>query len=230
VADPKTYTEDEYNAMIAERDALKANRDQALTEAKAAKKKLADYDGVDAAEYKALKEANAEAERKKALAEGNLETWKKQVTDQHQKERETDAKRIAKLTAALDKRKVAKLTEALAKADAVPEMMDLLVLKGSAAVRLRETDDDWEEYVGDEKGNPLVADGQGSPMSIQQFVEKSLKAQYPGAFKGSGSSGGGATKSTASGGGSLVSSDGRAFLDNLKDLASGAKTMSLPAA
>ncbi len=227
MADPKTYTEDEVAAKLAElaseRDAIKANRDEALTEAKKAKAALKGYDGVDPAEYKTLKDAAAEAERKKALAEGNLEVWKKQVTDAHAKEIQARDAREQKLLTALEKRKVAKLTEELAKANALPEFMDLLTLKGATAVRLRETDGDWEEYVGDDKGNQLVADGNGSPMSIAQFVDKQLKAQYPGAFKGTGSSGGGASKSNAGGGGSpkRISNDPASLLANIDALARG---------
>jgi hypothetical protein len=223
VAEPQTYTQEQYDAMIAERDALKHNRDEILKESKKAKDALKNYEGVDPVEFKTLKEAAAEAERKKALAEGNLEVWKKQVTDQHQKEREADGKKLTKALAALEKRKVAKLTAALAKAEADPTMMDLLVLKGSASVRLQEGDEDWNEIIADEKGNPLVRDGQGTPMDMDTFVAQVLKTQYPGAFKGTGSSGGGATKSTGSAGGkrTVSASDPQAFIRYAKEIASG---------
>lgn len=223
VPESDVITKEQYDSMIAERDALKANRDEILKEAKRAKEQLKHYDGVDPSEFKTLKEAAQEAERKKALAEGNLEVWKKQVTDQHQKEREADGKRLNKALAALERRKVAKLTTALSKAEADPSMMDLLVLKGSASVRLKEGEEDWEEVIADEKGNPLVADGRGTPMDMDTFVAQVLKTQYPGAFKGSGSSGGGATRSTggASGKRTISASDGAAFVKYAKEIASG---------
>lgn len=210
--------------MVQERDALKANRDEILKEAKDAKSRLKNYDGVDPTEFKKLKEAAEEAERKKAAAEGDFTKLQQQMAERHQAELAAEKKRTEKALAALERRKVAKLTEALAKADALPDMMDLLVLKGSASVRLREGEEDWEEYVADEKGNPLVADGSGTPLGLQQFVEKQLKAQYPAAFKGSGASGGGASKSNAGGGATTfdpATNDGAAFLRNVEAISKG---------
>lgn len=228
MADPKTYTQEEYDAMVQERDGLKANRDEILKEAKTAKAALKNYDGVDPTEFKRLKDEAEAADRKKAAAEGDFTKLQAQMAEKHQSEIAAERKRTEKALAALERRKVAKLTEALSKAEALPDMMDLLVLKGSASVRLREGEDDWEEYVADDKGNPLVADGNGTPMSLSQFVEKQLKSQYPAAFRGSGSSGGGALKSNASGGGSQfdpATNDGAAFLRNVADISAGKVTV-----
>lgn len=223
--EPRTYTQEEVEKLLEERTAgLKANRDELAKEAKTAKAKLAAYDGLDPEEHKRLKAAAEEAERKKAAAEGDFTKLQQQMAEKHQAEIAAERKRTEKALAALEKRKVAKLTEALSKADALPEAMDLLVLKGSSSVRLRETDDDWEEFVGDEKGNPLVADGNGNPLSLAQFVEKNLKTQYPSLFRGTGSSGGGAAKSSAWGGGGaqvIAAGDNAGFIANLKDIAAG---------
>ncbi len=226
--DTKTYTQEEVEALFAEREAgLKQNRDEALKEAKNAKAQLKSYEGVDPSEYKSLKEAAAEAEKKKALAEGNLEVWKNQVTEQHKKEREQDAKRVQKYESAISKRlRQDELRKALVgKAD--PTMMELLVEHGSKFVHVRETDDDFEQFVGDEKGNPLVADGQGTPMTIDQFVDQRLKSKFPTAFLGTGSTGGGAAKSSGSAGGtkSIASTNDPSFLANLTDIASGKTTV-----
>ena len=153
-----------------------------------------------------------------------------QMVEQHQKEIKAEQMKTQKALAALEKRKVSKLTEALVKAEVLPEMLDLLVLKGSASVRLRESDTDWEEYVADERGVQLVSDGIGTPMGIDSFVQQILKAQYPGAFKGTGSSGGGAPRSNAGGGGSgstqvIAAGDSKAFMANLKDIAAGKVTV-----
>lgn len=223
MADPKTYTEEEVAEIRAEKEAVKANRDEALTEAKKAKAALKAYDGIDAVEYRALKTAKDEADRKAALAEGNLEAWKKQVTDAHQKEREADAKRLSKYESALDRRlKQDELRKALiGKVD--PQYMDLLVEHGQKFIKVRETDDDFEQFVADEKGNPLVGDGKGSPMTIEQFVDQSLKTKFPGAFLGTGSSGGGATKSIggASGVRTVAAGDKKGFIDNVEAIARG---------
>lgn len=224
----ESFTQEQVDAMIAERlaaevEGLKKNQQEALKEAKAAKAKLAAFEGIDPAEYRTLKEAADDAERKRALAEGNLDAWKKQVTDAHQKEREADAKRLAKYESSLAKRlKQDELRKALVgKAD--PTMMELLVEHGSKYVHIRETDEDFEQFVADEKGNPLVGDGKGSPMTIDQFVDQNLKTKFPAAFLGTGSSGGGASRSNGGAGGvrTVARDDSRAFIANLEDIAKG---------
>jgi chromosome segregation ATPase len=222
----KTYSQEEVDALLAEQvGGLKANRDEALKEAKKAKDALKNYEGVDPAEFKALKEAAAEAERKKAAAEGDFKSLEKQLIERHQTELGTKEKRISKLQTALEKRLVdAKLATALAKADADPTMLELLQLAGRRAIRVRETEDDFEEYVADAQGNPLIADSRGTPMDVDTYVQQTLKAQYPGAFKGTGSSGGGATKSTGGASGAvrnIASTNSSDFLSNLDGIAAG---------
>lgn len=226
MADPKTYTEEEYNAMIAERDALKANRDEILREAKKAKDALKNYDGVDPTEYKALKDAAAEADRKKAAAEGNFDVLKKQLIDAHGAEKAGLESKIGKYQKALERRLVeAELTQSLVKAGAKKTMLDLLVLRGREFVKVKETDDGFEQFVADAGGNPRIADGKGTPMSIDDLVLNDLKAKYPDAFDGTGSSGGGASKSAAGGGGGnpqvIASTNSPEFLANLPSVAKG---------
>ena len=91
-----------------------------------------------------------------------------------------------------------------------------------------ETDDDFEYVIHDGKGNPSFADGKGTAMTMDTFVDQTLRAKYPGAFKGSGSMGGGATKSNAGGGGNgngkpltIAGSDKEAFRANLDGIANG---------
>lgn len=223
MADPKTYTEEEYQAAIAERDALKANRDEALTEAKKAKAALKAWDGKDPARYDQLLAAAEEAERKKAAAEGDFTKLRDQLVEKHTQELSAKDKREQKLAKALERRLT---TDELRKAltgKASPEYMDLLVEHGAKFVQMRETDDDFDYVVHDGKGNPQYADGKATPMSIEAFVDQSLKVKYPGAFLGSGSSGGGAPKSNAGGGGmkTIAAGDNAAFLANLDDIAAG---------
>lgn len=224
----KTFTQDEVEKLLEERTAgLKANRDELAREAKAAKAKLANYDGVDPEEHKRLKATVEEAERKKAAAEGNWQTLEKQLKDLHASERAADQKKIAKAMTALERRGIrGNLVAALAKADAKPAFTDLLTLEGSRFLRMRETEDDFEEFVADEKGNPRMADSTGTPMSIEVFVNQVLKAKYPDAFNGSGSSGGGASKSGAGSAGEgsaafIEAGDGKAFLANVAGIAKG---------
>lgn len=226
MADPKTYTEEDFNAKVAELEALKANRDEILGEAKKAKAALKNYDGVDPTEYKALKDAAAEAERKRAASEGDFETLKKQLIEKHGSEKQGLEGKISKLTKALERRLVeAELTQSLVKAGAKKTMLDLLVLRGRDSVKVRETDDGFEQFVADAGGNPRIADGKGTPMSIDDLVLQDLRSKYPDAFEGTGSSGGGASKSAASGGGGspkvIASTNSPEFLAGLVDVASG---------
>lgn len=220
MADPK-YTEEEYNAMVAERDALKANRDEALGEAKRAKKALQNYDGVDPTEYKSLKDAAAAAEEKRAAAEGDFNTLKKQLVENHQKELGARDGKIGKLTKALERRLIqAELTKAIAAKKGDPE---LLLPYAERFARTKETDDDYEAFLVDQAGNPRYSDGQATPMTFDAFVEQELMTKFPRAFEGTGSSGGGAPKSNAGGGGvkRIASGDNAAFLANLDAIAKG---------
>jgi hypothetical protein len=226
VADPKTYSQEEYDALVAERDAAKTHNAELFKEAKKAKDALKNYDGIDPTEHKRLKDAAEEAERKKATAEGDFKSLEKQLVEKHGTEIAAKDGRIGKLTKALEKRLIqAELTKAIAKArgDA-----DLLLPHAEKYVRVKETDDDFVAYVADEKGNPLVSDGKGTPMDFDQLIEQTLKPKYPRAFDGTGSSGGGASKSSAGGGGgskTIAAGDNKAFIDNLADIASGKVTV-----
>jgi hypothetical protein len=221
VTEPKTYTQDEYDALVAEKEALKKNRDDTLTEAKRAKKALADYEGIDPAEFKRLKQAADEAEQKRAAAAGDFETLKKQLVENHTKEIGAKDSKIGKLTKALERRLIqAELTKAIAAKKGDPE---LLLPYAERFARTKETDDDFEAYLVDASGNPRYSDGQATPMSFDAFVEQDLMAKFPRAFDGTGSSGGGATKSAPGGGGTrrIAPGDNAAFLANLDKIVSG---------
>lgn len=222
--DPKVFNEDEYNALLAERDAIRANRDEVLKEKKEAAKRLKEYEGLDPQKYRELETAAAEAERKKAAAEGDFKSLESQLKTLHKQELDGKEQKIGKLTKAVEKRAIrAELQAALVKAKAMPDMLDLLVERGERSARMKETDDDYVAYIADDKGNQLVSDGSGTPMDFDTFVEQKLKVQYPRAFEGSGASGGGASRSAPSGGGSKVitSGDNSAFIANLVDIAAG---------
>lgn len=222
--DGKFYLDvDQDSAEEAFASGLKRNRDEALKEARAAKAKLAAYDGVDAEEFKRLKDAAAEADRKKAAAEGDFKALEKQLIDKHGQELGAKDKQIEKRQKALERRLVdAELTRAIAAHKGDP---DLLLNYARQFVRVKETDDDFEGFVADEKGNPRIADGKGTPMTFDTFVSEHLMVKFPRAFEGTGSSGGGASKSAAAGGGGAVKvvprGDNKAFVQNVDALADG---------
>ena len=226
MADPQTYTQEQVDAMVAERlaaetEGLQKSQKQLLAEAKAAKAALKSYEGIDPDEHKRLKTAAEEAERKKAAAEGDFESLKKQLVEKHGTEISAKDAQIAKRQTALEKRLVqAELTAAIVRHKGDP---DLLLPHGAKFVRTREIENDFEAFVVDEAGQPRFADGKGTPMTFDDLVTQVLIPKYPRAFDGTGSSGGGASKSAASGGGPRVISagDNAAFLANLPKIASG---------
>lgn len=220
------YTKEEIAEMVAAEVAgLKANKDELIKEAKRAKEALKNYEGVDPQRYRELEAAAAEAERKRAEAQGDFKSLEKQLIDRHQAELGQKDSKITKLSSALEKRLIdAQLAEAIAKAGAKPSFVPLLKLEGRQFVRVKETDEDFDSFVVDERGNPLVADGKGTPMTIDLLVEQTLKTKYPDAFMGTGSSGGGATKSSGGAGGSnktITAGDNDAFLSNLDGILDG---------
>lgn len=227
MADEQMYSQEQVDAMIAERlaaetDGLKKSQKELLAEAKKAKEALRSYEGVDAEEFKRLKAAAEEAERKKAAAEGDFKSLEKQLIEKHQAEIAKEQGRAGKLQSALERRLVqAELTSVIAKHKGDP---DLLLPHAAQFVRVRETDEGFEAYVADEKGNPRIADGQGTPMSFDDLVTQVLVQKYPRAFDGTGSSGGGASKSTGGAGGGtrvIPAGDNASFIANLADIASG---------
>ena len=222
----ETYTQEQVEALVSERLAaetagLKTSQRALLAEAKAAKDALRAYEGVDPEQFKSLKAAADEAERKKAAAEGNFASLEKQLIEKHGQELTKEQARAAKLQSALEKRLVqAELTSVIAKHRGDP---DLLMAIASQHVRTRETPDGWEAYVADEQGNARIADGKGTPMSFDDLVTQVLIPKFPRAFDGTGSTGGGAAKSSGSAGGTrhVPAGDNDAFIANLADIASG---------
>lgn len=221
-----TYTQEQVDAMIAEKEAgLRANRDELLKEAKAAKERLKAYEGVDPDEHKRLKAAAEEADRKKATAEGDFKALEKQLIERHQGELSAREQKMQKMQRAIDKRLVqAQMASAIAKYEGE---VDLLMPYAERFARVKETDDDFEAFIADERGNPLVADGKATPMSFEAFVEQVLMQKFPRAFKGTGSSGSGAAKSNGGAGGAKViaAGDNSAFLQNLEAIAKGTVTV-----
>lgn len=206
-----------------EKAAILAKRDEALAEAKRAKALAAKYKDVDPDEYRSLKQQAAEAAQKKAIEEGNLESWKKQFQDQFAKEKEPLVNENKNLRSALERRLVdAEATAALAAAKGKTKV---LLPHIKASVKVVEEDGEFVVQVVDSKGNPRIGDAKGNLMTISQLVEE-LKSdpEFAQNFEGTGSSGGGASRSIASGvGGSrtVSMSDNDALLANMDGILKG---------
>jgi hypothetical protein len=213
-----------YESALAERDALRAKNAEILNEAKRAKASLKNFEGVDPTEYKTLKQQAEEAAQRRALEEGNLESWKKQFTEQFAKEKEPLVAENKTLRSALERRLVdAEATAALAAAKGSPKVL-LPHIKSHVKVELE--DGEYVVHVVDTKGNPRIGDAKGNPMTIAQLVDE-LRADpdFARNFEGTGSSGGGASRSNASGGGrstkTIAAGDNDAMLANLDGILDG---------
>ena len=82
----KTYTQDEYEGMVGERDALKAKRDELLDEVKGTRKRLKEFEGLDAKEIRDLVARAADEDRKRARETGDWEKREAQLMEKHAKE------------------------------------------------------------------------------------------------------------------------------------------------
>lgn len=219
------YSKDEVAQLVADRNAaLEANRNQLLQEAKAAKKQLDAYKGVDPVKYRELEAAAAEAERKQAEATGDWKTREAQLLAKTQQEIEAREGTIKGLKGALERRLVdAEATAALAEAKGSPKV---LLPHIKAHVRVTEEDGEYVVQVVDAKGNPRIGDAKGNPMTIAQLVaEMKEDPEFARNFDGTGSSGGGASRSTASGGGGgtqrIIAAGAKWSKQDIEDLASG---------
>lgn len=219
MTDPKLYTEEEVAVIQSERDALKGKHNELLTETKNAKAALKAYEGIDPAKAKALQKAAEDAEAAAAAARGDFSTREKQLIERHTQELEKRTTRETKLQRAVERRTAeAEIRRAIAAAGGNAE---LLLPHAMPYVKVRETDDDFEAIL-EEHGQPLVADGKGSPMTFDTFVSERLKTKFPDAFAGTGSSGGGASKSIASGvGGRIIPAGATWTKADIDDIASG---------
>lgn len=212
----RTYSEEEYGALVAEREALTAKRDELLTETKRAKDRLKAFDGVDPEEFRSLKAKLAEIETaekagKAGLTSEQLEKLRAEVRQSLENEYapfRSRADELAQENRALKLDNVVK--QEMAKSGVLPTRIDSLFRL--TADRYELTDD----------GAPMLKDRAG--VEIGKYIKDDLLKEYPEWFEGSGASGGGASRSTAGGGGQarmVSASDNAAVVANLDGIAKG---------
>lgn len=224
VADPKTYTQEELDAQVQERlAAAKADGDTAFAklweEAKQAKQRLKDFDGVDPVEYKSLKDKVTSLEQqqkaeKAGITSEELTRLRTEVRADLEREYQPHITKAEKLAIENRGLKLDSVVKGqMSKAGVRAERIDALY---------RLTAD---EYDLTDDGTPMIKNRMGTP--VEKFVSEELVKQYPEFFNGTGSSGGGATKTNAGGGGAKViaAGDNKAFIANLDNIASGKATV-----
>jgi ribosomal protein L17 len=217
------YTQEEVDALVAEsKQGLEANRNEVLNDLKKAKAQFKQFEGIDPEKARAALAKLEELERKKAEGEGDWKSLEKQLLERHNQEIEGREGRIKSLQSSLEKYLVD--AEAARVISEQRGSVKGLLPHVKPHIRVVEVDGEFVAQVVDGKGNQRIGDAQGRPMTIAQLVEE-MKADTDLArlFEGSGSSGGGASKSTGSAGGSRVvtAGDNDAFIANLESIAKG---------
>jgi hypothetical protein len=170
--------------LQAELEALRGKNKQLLDEAKAAKKTLRNYDGIDPEEYRALVEAQEKAEEERAKAAGEFDKIKAKYDSQVEKLQATlaeEQKRNQRTHV------VAETNRAIAKHGGNPKLLEPVLMQ-----TLR-CDTDGETYT-------VYAEVDGAKVSATEFVA-SLKndPDYEGAFPGAGTAGSGSRPSSTPG-------------------------------
>lgn len=203
-------------------EGLKKNQAELLKESKAAKAKLAAYDGIDPEEYKKLKTAAEEAEKKRLQGEGDYKQLEAQLVKKYEGLLEQEKGVSGRYRSAVEKHLIdAAAAQELAKHSDSPK---LLLPHIRSRMKVVEQDGEFHARIVDESGNVRVGKGQGSsPMTLSELIEEMKQdKEYAPAFRGTGSSGGGATKSTGGAGGRRTISISELVLgDNAKKVAAG---------
>jgi hypothetical protein len=226
--EPKQYTDEQVDALVAERlaaetDGLKKNQAELRRETAAAKAKLAAYEGIDPEEHKKLKSAAEDAERKRLQGEGDFKQLETQLVTKYEGALEKERTVSRGYRAAVEKN----LIDAAVATELSKHSDNTRILMPHVRSRMKVVEQDGEFFarVVDEAGNVRIGKGQGSsPMTLSEFVdEMKLDKDFAVAFRGSGSSGGGAVKPSGWAGGvrTIAADDNKAFLDNLADIAAG---------
>lgn len=219
-----TLTKAELAQQIADANAaLEANRNTLLAEKKRLEKDNARFKDVDPDKYRTLVEQESEIERRKAEAAGDWKAREAQLFEKFSANDKVKDETISSLSSALERRLIdAEATAALAAAKGSPKV---LLPHIKAHVRVVKEDGEYAVQVVDARGNQRIGDAKGSPMTIGQLVEE-MKADpdFARNFEGSGSSGGGAPRSSGGASGAvrqIASTNSTDFLSNLTDIASG---------
>lgn len=200
----KTYTQQELDAAIEERNrALESKRIELLAEAKTAKDQAREAKNLLAEMEQTVKAAKAgissqELDRLRHEVKVDLDSQYKPVLER------------AELLAAENRRLKLDgvVKEQMARGGARADRIEAL-FKLTAG-----------EYELTEDGKPMLRERPGTP--VEKYVTEDLKAQYPEFFEGTGSSGGGAPKSVASGAVRVIPADDPvAFGKNAADIFAG---------
>lgn len=219
----KTFTQSEVDALIAERNkAIEANRNEVLNENRALKEKYKAFEGVDLEEHKKLKAEREKADRERQEAAGNFKALETQLLEKHNNDKKTWETELTRYRSAIDNYLID--SEAVRELADVTESPDLLLPHVKQHMKVFEENGKFVARIVDANHNIRIGKGAGAtPMTLSELLEEMKQdKRFALAFKGTGSSGGGASRSNASGGGHDVAAGG--FMQDVEKIASGQKT------
>ena len=218
-------TQAQVEELVKERLAeAKAANDEAFQnlwkEAKEAKKRAKAFGDMDPEDVRDRLAKLADLEQQGKAAKAGL--TKEQLDELRREERELVEKEFAPF-----KSEVERLRGELRSRTLDDEVMALMVKHGvrpDKAKKLFQLESENFDLTDDNE--PFLAKAPGK--DIGKFIEAELAKEYPEWFVGSGSSGGGASKSAGGAGGrvrTIAAGDNAAFLANLEGIASGEVTV-----
>ncbi len=229
---PEVFTAEQVAAQIAEATAgLKQNQAELLREAKAAKARLKDYEGIDPETARTALQERQEAERRKEEEKGNWKALETQLIEKYEGIVKTERTEREKVRTAMEQYLIdsAAVSE-LAKHSDSPKV---LLPHVKAVMQVREEEGRYQaRVINPETGNVRIGKGEGStPMTLAELIEEMKQdKEFAPLFRGTGSSGGGASKSTAGSGGSgktiAVGTSGRLSMDEINAINNGARIVS----
>lgn len=229
-----TFTAEEVEARIAAEVAgLKANQAELLRESRAAKARLKDYEGIDPEVARTALQEREEAARRKEEEKGNWKALETQLVEKYEGIVKLERSEKDEIRTAMEQY----LIDSAATAELAAHSDSPRVLLPHVKNVMRVVKDDSGKYharvINPETGNVRIGKGEGStPMTLAELVEE-MKAdkEFAPLFRGSGSTGGGASKSTAGSGGPIktiaVGTSGRLSMDEINALNNGARVVSL---
>ena len=213
----KTYTQAELDVQVEDRNkALEANKNEILAELAEARKRLKALDGIDPQAVKTMQAKLTELEHERkaksaGLTSEELNRLRQEVRDDLEGEYSTFKQSAEQL---------GKEIRELRLDSVVKNVMGKQGVRGERVNALFRLTADQFDLTDD--GQPMVRDRKGTP--VDKYVAEVLSKEYPEFFTGTGSSGGGASKSaqSASGGSHVIpAGDNSAFLANLEGIAKG---------
>lgn len=200
-AGEQSFTAAEVEERVKEANrAIEQSRNATLADLAKLKAKLREFEGVDPEEFKALKTDAERRQHEKLKGEGDWKSLERQMAERHGKAEESWKARESTLTTALERYLIdGALSTEIANSKGLPKGL-LPILRPQ--VRMTEIEGEFIAQVVDAKGNPRIADGKATPMTLRDLVEEARSDEVLARmFEGTGSSGGGASRSAASGGG-----------------------------